>query len=191
MVQGIGVILQQWAQMDIFFYVLPFLLIFALVFAILQKIQLMGKGDTGDGYSHNRGVSAIIAVCVGLLALQFDSVPVFFSIIFPKLGIGLSILLVVLILVGYFIDYQRYQVVLLFFGVGGVIALIIIMSSFVDYSWWTGSFWQDNLSAIIAGGIILAFVGIVVGSGGKKFDNEGKRLPNFLLTPWGPKEKGS
>ncbi|MFA5992388.1 MAG: hypothetical protein WC796_01635 [Candidatus Pacearchaeota archaeon] len=172
MVQGIGVILQQWAEMDIFFYVLPFLLIFALVFAILQKVQLMGAGagKDPDGYTHNRGVSAIIAVCVGLLALQFDSVPVFFSIIFPKLGIGLSIMLVILIFAGYFIDFKTKQAGILFFGVGGVIALIIVMTSFVDYSWWTGGFWQDNLSAIVAGIIILVFVGVVVGTGGKGND---------------------
>lgn len=161
MVQGLGVILQQWAEMDIFYYALPFLLIFALVFAILQKIKIMG-----ESWEHNRGVSAIIAAAVGLMALQYDYVPVFFSIIFPKLGMGLAVLLVALIFMGLFVDFNKHGgAALIFFAIGGVIGGVILLSSFSDYTWWTGGFWQENMSAIVAGIIIIVFVGVVVGTG--------------------------
>lgn len=172
MAQSIGMVLQQWAEMDIFYYALPFLLIFALVFAILQKVKIMG--ETAD---KNRGISAIIALAVALLALQFDQVPVFFSIIFPKLGIGLAILLVVIILVGLFGDYTKHQgFAYLFLAVGGISALVIILNSLSDYSWWTGSFWQQNMSAIVAGIIILVFIFIVVSSGRDTKPDERKGL---------------
>ncbi len=163
MAQPIGVILQQWAELDIFYYALPFLLIFAVVFAILQKVKIMG-----GTVEENKGVSAIIALSVGLLSLQFDYVPVFFSIIFPKLGIGLSILLVAIILIGLFVDYTRFQgAAYIFLAIGGVVGGVILLSSLSDYSWWGGSFWQENISAIVAGAIIIAFVFIVVNSGGQ------------------------
>ncbi|MEA3329150.1 MAG: hypothetical protein U9Q06_00210 [Nanoarchaeota archaeon] len=163
MAMPIGVMLQDLADMDIFFYVLPFLLVFALVFAILQKIKLMG-GEARD----NKGVSAIIAIVVALMALQFDTVPIFFQIIFPKVGIGLSVLLVTIIFVGMFIDFQKYQsAAMVFFGIGGVVAIWILLTSIQDYSWWTGSFWANNISAIIALIIVIVFVIIVISSGPK------------------------
>ena len=161
MAQSIGMVLQQWAELDIFYYVFPFLLIFALVFAILQKIKIMGGTP-----EQNRGVSAVIAMAIGLMALQFDKVPLFFQIIFPKLGIGLSILLVAIIMLGLFMDYSKHQgAAYVFMAIGGIITTIIILSSLSDYSWWTGSWWADNISAIVAGIIILVFIFIVITSG--------------------------
>ncbi|HLD97854.1 MAG TPA: hypothetical protein VI815_00855 [Candidatus Nanoarchaeia archaeon] len=152
-------ILQQWADYGIFYYVLPFLLIFALVFAILQKVKVMGKENEG------RGINAVIALAVALLSLQFDYVPLFFSVIFPKLGMGLAILLVALILIGLFVDYTQYRgQMYIFLGIGGVTAGIVVLSTLSDYSWWTGSFWHENISAIVALGIIIGFVAIVINS---------------------------
>ena len=173
MVQSIGAVLQQWAEMDIFYYAIPFLLIFALVFAILQKVNIMGTKDPNA----SRGVNAIIALSVGLLALQYDKVPIFFSIIFPNLGLGLSILLASLILLGLFIDYTKYRgAAYLFLGIGGVVLIMVLLSSLSDYSWWTGSFWQNNISAIVAGIIIVAFIVVVVNSG-KSAEHKGLFLP--------------
>lgn len=84
-------VLNQWNTMGIFSYVLPFLLIFAVVFAILQKTHLFGE---------NNAASAIIALSIGLLALQFDIVSTFFATIFPRFGVGIAIMVVVLISLG-------------------------------------------------------------------------------------------
>jgi hypothetical protein len=164
MAQPIGVILQDLAELDVFFYVLPFLLLFALVFAVLQKINIMG-GEAKD----NKGVNAVIAVTVALLALQFDSVPIFFQVIFPKLGIGLSILLVAIIMLGLFLDFEKYTGPLyVFLAIAGVVAAWILLSSINDYSWWTGGFWANNISAIVALVIVVVFIVVVVNSGAPK-----------------------
>ncbi|MEM3112898.1 MAG: hypothetical protein QXI33_00545 [Candidatus Pacearchaeota archaeon] len=160
----IGVILQQWADLGIFYYVLPFLLVFALVYAILYKINIMGGQDASD----NRGVYAIIALAIALMSLQFDFVPVFFQILFPKVGVGLSIILMAMILVGLFLDFRKSQGLnLAFLGGAGVIGLVILLTTFENFSWWTGSFWlnRDNLSAIVAGIIIVVLVLVIVNSG--------------------------
>jgi len=170
MAQPIGIILQDLADMDIFYYALPFLLIFALVFAILQKVKLTGK--------ENRGIDAIIALTVSLLSIQFNQVPIFFQIIFPKLGIGLAVILVCLILVGLFINPQKHNFAIwVFFGIGGITAIIILLTSFTDYSWWTGGFWYGNVSAIVAGIIILIFIFVIVNSGKEKPEIGGYRDP--------------
>lgn len=160
MVKPIGVILQEWAELDIFFYALPFLLIFALVFAILQKLEIAGPGRD------SRGINAVIAIAVALLALQYDQVSVFFQIIFPKLGIALAVILAVLILMGLFIGpAQIGPLAWTLFGLGAIASIILIFTSFSDYTWWTGGFWQENMSAIIAGVIIIVFVAVVIFGG--------------------------
>lgn len=166
MAQPIGIILQQWADFGIFFYVLPFLLIFAIVFAILQKMNIFGKGE-----EDKRGINAIIALTIALLSLQFDTVPIFFQIIFPKVGVGLSILLAAMVLTGLFVDFEkdgkRTGASLILFIIGGIIFIVILLQSFSDFSWWTGSFWQNNIGAIILGIFVVVIVLVVVNSGKK------------------------
>jgi len=70
MVTTITGVLNVWNNMGVFSYVIPFLLIFAVVFAILKKTGILGDD--------NDGILAIIAVAIGLLSLQFDFVSKFF-----------------------------------------------------------------------------------------------------------------
>lgn len=165
MVSTIDELLQIAADIGIFYYVLPFLLLFALTFAILQKMNLTGKD--------NRGIDAIIALAVSLLALQFDMVPMFFQEIFPRAGMGLGILLVALILMGLFVNPQKHTfAVWTFFSIGAVLAIIILLNSLESYSWWAGGWWTENMDLIITGAIIIALVTVVIMSGkapGKPF----------------------
>ena len=138
-----------------FEYVLPFLLIFAVVYAILSQIEIFKK---------NKGVSTIIALSIGLLALWQGMVAQFFAQIFPRLGIGISILLVALILFGAFVPLEagksgwgKY----IFMGIGMLAFLIILFSSAEAYDWWGGSGWvTENLSLIV---VLLVIIGGIVG----------------------------
>ena len=86
-------VLNSWNDIGVFSYVIPFLLIFAVVYAILQK-----SGVLGD----NKTIDAIVAAAIGLLSLQLDFVATFFAVIFPRFGIGIAIFLVALIFIGFF-----------------------------------------------------------------------------------------
>lgn len=161
MATPIGYYLQELAYLDVFYYVLPFLLVFAVVFAILDKVKMLGE---------HKGINAVIALSIGLLSLQFDKVPLFFRSLMPNLAIGLSVILAAILLLGLFIGdagktsgIKKYG----FLSIAGVVAIWVIISSIGDYSWWTGGFWYDNLPTIIAGVIIIgAIVAVVAGGGG-------------------------
>ena len=151
---SIGDILQEWSYLGIFDYVLPFLLIFAVVFGILFTARIFGE---------NRGIITVIALAVALLALQFDYIPRFFSIIFPYTGIGIAILLVALILMGLFIDPENqggYRIA--FFIIGGLITLIVVFSALTSYEWWGGYWWDQYYPSIIALLVIGALVAAVI-----------------------------
>ncbi len=158
--QNLGMIFQQLEYFGFFDYILPFLLIFAMVYGILDKSHILGK---------NIGVNLVIAVALGLLALAFGDVSVFFSTIFPKAGIGLSILLVALILMGIFVpmgeEGTRRWGNYVFFGLGIVLFVYIVFTSLQEFSFWRGDWlgtnWPLILTLVLAGGVV---GGIAAGS---------------------------
>ena len=102
---------------------------------------------------------------VGLLALQFNYVPDFFREVFPRLGVGISVLLVLLILVGLFIskEDQRYW----YYGlgtIGFIIAIVVISKSFEQYGWFSSAGSGDYVGWIV-GAVLLIGLIIAVANG--------------------------
>ena len=150
----LGQMLSYWEQAGFFSYLLPFLLIFALVFGILTQIKL---------FKDNKAINGIIAFVVGLMALQFDMVPQFFAVIFPRLGVGLAIFLVLLILAGLFIDPNKGAIVYTLLGIGAVIAIVVLVSSAGELGWSSGYWWSENWPMVAGVAFILTVIGIIVG----------------------------
>lgn len=139
-----------------FHLVLPFLLIFALVYGIMSKIEM---------FKDNKGVNAIISLAVGLLALWQGYVTEFFAIIFPRAGIGLSILLVMLIMVGIFVPFDWTNKAwgnYIFLGVGAFIFLIVTFTSLDTFTWWNGGFSTEYWSSIFVAILIIAAIVVVI-----------------------------
>jgi len=156
---GFGGLLQQLEDMQFFAYVLPFLLIFAFVYTILTNIKL---------FDNSKGAAIIIAVAIGFLSLQLNFVPAFFQVIFPKFGIGLSILLVALILVGGFLtgdDNKTFKWV--FFGLGSLIFLVIVILSFSDFQL-MGNYWWDQYGALVVVGVVVVTAMILIIAANRK-----------------------
>jgi hypothetical protein len=113
-----GNLLAQWEQMGVFTYLLPFLLLFAFIFGITMNL-----------FKDNKMISAIIAVSVALMALQFGVVSVFFSDIFPRLGVALAIILCFVILIGLFGDKNNRALHnFLMWGAVAIAGIIVIQS---------------------------------------------------------------
>jgi len=157
---SIGGVLQNWESLGIFSYVLPFILIFAVVYAILDKVEV---------FEGKNSLNMVIALAVGLLALQFEFVPLFFSEIFPRAGIAISVLLVALILAGAFIDWkdEKKRWHWIFFGLAAIAFLLVIANSFAAFSFFGSGWWDDYGSAIIVLVVLIALVTAVM-LGGKK-----------------------
>ena len=151
-------VLNYWNQAGVFTYILPFLLIFALVYAILMKSEIFGD---------NRGAVVIMALAVGLLSLVGDYVPRFFQTIAPALGIGLSILLAAIILLGLFYkDITWVKTVLLWCGIA--IFIVVVYSSLSDYNFSGSYLWDQYAPALITLAIIIAAVVAIVKVGKKE-----------------------
>jgi hypothetical protein len=160
-----GNLLSQMEQAGFFAYILPFLLIFALVFGILTRTQI---------FKDNKAINAVIALVVGLLSLQFDFVPIFFSEIFPRLGVGLAIILALLILAGLFFDPRNKLINYSLLVVGVIIFLVVLIQTFGWVGWTSGFLLYDSWPTIVMVIIVLAVLALIFNSVGPK-----KRLPRL------------
>jgi len=156
---SIGNTLLAWEQAGFFSYVLPFLLIFAIVFGILTRTKVFG--------AESKGINAVISIAIGLLALQFDFVPMFFAEIFPRLGIGLSVILALLILIGMFLPEQnnKYANWLLLI-VAVIVFLVVVGKSFAStYGWWGSVYnWYNSAPELILVVIVIGAIIAVISS---------------------------
>jgi|TARA_B100001971_G_scaffold194280_1_gene200136 hypothetical protein len=151
----IGNILSQAEQMGVFSYLLPFLLIFAIVNGILSITRL---------FDSNKSISPIISLTVSLMALQFEFVPRFFAEIFPRLGVGLAIILVLILIMGLFSPGKEAWFGYIIFGVGTIILITILVQTAGALGWSAGFWWYDNWARVAFwvgfGVIILAILNI-------------------------------
>jgi hypothetical protein len=139
-------VLNMWNQMGVFSYVIPFLLIFAVVFAILEKSKVLGE---------NRAVAAIISLAIGLLALQFDFVPTFFATIFPRFGVGIAVLLVVVLSLGLFVPEAKSMS-----WIGYTVGIGVVIWAIAAWNFWgdnfmLGDFLGENFWALIILGLVI------------------------------------
>ena len=145
-------------------FALPFLLIFFIVFAILEKTKVFGEDK--------KQINALISFVIGLI---------FVSVAYPKevvgnlilfLTVALVVLFVVLILWGFVsggdlkADFLTNRGVKWVVGIGVVVAVVLaviwatgIHGGLIDllfYQSWSGTFWTNVLFvAAIAGALAL------------------------------------
>ena len=145
---------------------LPFLLVFALVFAILQKSEILGK--------EKKQVDAIVALVVGLLVVAVGSATDIITGLMPILAVGLVVLLAFFLLWGFAFPGGKFEVPDAIKWTIGVVAAIAVI---IGTLYLTGSW--DYLKNLIGGGmssivtnvvfivLIVIAVAVVVGFGGK------------------------
>ena len=155
---AIGDLLSYWEQAGFFSYLLPFLLIFALIFGILNQIKL---------FKDNKAINAIIALAVGFMALQFPMVSEFFSEIFPRLGVGLAIILVILILAGMFIDPKNSGIMYVMLGIGAIITIVVLVQTAGAIGWSSGTWWKESWPMIAGVIFMIVVIAVIVGSSSK------------------------
>ncbi len=170
---AMGQVLAQWEQAGVFAYMIPFLLIFAIIYGTLTQMNLFGRKKEEKKGGEGRVINAIIALSVSLMSLQFDFVSRFFSEVFPRVGIGLIVLILVTIFVGLFADPKSKGMMYAMYAIGGGIIVLILartaaVTGWMEYFGFFGYNWMSFLPWIILIGLIVAVV-----AAGKERKDEG------------------
>ncbi|MEA3414459.1 MAG: hypothetical protein U9Q99_02960 [Nanoarchaeota archaeon] len=171
---GVGNLLFNLEQLGFFNYVLPFLMIFAITFGILDKINIFGSTGSKGNKSNPKGIYIVLALAVSLMSLQFGFVSYFFSEIFPRMGVLLSVILVAVIVLGLFFDFSKSGTRQVFGWILGIALAVIIYQSLFSsmaFGWFNfggggwGYFWQRNLNWILIVGFVVIIIAAIVSSG--------------------------
>jgi len=142
--------------------VLPFLLIFAVTFAVLEKTEIFGKDK--------KNINSMIAFVMGLLFVTVPRVVDVINEALPNIGVMLIVLMSFMMLVGFFVSsskegehfFERNTFLKWLFILVVIVGTSII---FLDaLGWWEDmvdgaeDFWNSTL------GVTIIFLAIIVGA---------------------------
>jgi hypothetical protein len=173
-------VLESWGVADV---MLPFLLIFTLIFAVLQKTKILGdKKNFNVVVALIVGLAVVIPHVVGGYPPEADVVDIINTII-PQISLVAVALLMLLLLTGIFAPTWVST------SIAGVLALISFIAVFYIFGsaleWWeTGwlydVFGEETISlfiVILVFGIIIWFITREPGTPAEKL---GGKVKNFL-----------
>jgi hypothetical protein len=148
--------------------VLPFLLVFVVIFAILQKTHIFGEGK--------KQIDALVALIVGLIVISFGHATGVIISLIPFLAVTAIIILVFMILYGMMYKEKGFELHKgIKIGVGIAVAIALIVAVLVA----TGGLWvlidlfyssgrgSEIFTNVIFIAIVIAAIAVVLW-GGKK-----------------------
>ena len=161
--QGTIEFLKDFGLFDV---ILPFLLVFAVVFAILEKTAILGKDK--------KNLNSIVALVFGLLAIAANKVVMALTNALPNIALLIIIFVSFLMMVGIFFkdgefDFQGkhkgWYTAFVFVILIGVLVIFLgawITDSGISALSYVFAYLNSNFGSDVIGGIIL--VAVIVGT---------------------------
>ncbi len=137
----------------------PFVLVFTLIFAILQKTQLLGEGK--------KQIDAMIGLVVAIMLVAFPPARDTIVLLMPFFAVSAVILLVFMLLYGFIAGKKEGDVL----NAGWKIALISILAlAIVTYLLISTGYWDKVWMLFFSGGgsvfttviMIVVIVGVII-----------------------------
>ena len=145
---------------------LPFLLVFSLVFAVLQKSKILGEGK--------KQLDALVALSVGLLVIAFGQAVGIIIQLVAFLSVSLVVILVFMILVGSMFKEGEFKLdgwIKLVIGVIIFLAVIVAVLVYTGGWDWIMNFLDTSSSSLWTNvffiAIVVIAIAVVVFMGGK------------------------
>jgi hypothetical protein len=151
--------------------ILPFLLVFTIVFAVLEKSKILGDGK--------RQVDAIVALVVGLVVISFAQAVGIILQMTIFLAVALVVILVLMILLGAFAAEGKFTDMfpkaLRYIAIVVVVVAVVIAAVYITGFWerlydWVYIGSESNIFINILFFVIIAgaIVAVIVGTGAAK-----------------------
>ena len=146
--------------------ILPFLLVFTVIFAILQKTKILGEGRAR--------IDAIISLVIALIVVAYGYATKIITTLMPFLAVSAIIILVFMLLYGFVaaddkgVNFSRFKIPFgILIGIGLVVAVLVATGYWpIFIGWFSGKNSSALITNIVFIGIIIAAIFIVLGKKG-------------------------
>lgn len=158
-------------EFGLFDVVLPFLLVFAVVFAILEKTRILGVEKIDNVEHPKKNLNAMVAFVAALMVISTNKVITALQIALPNIVLILFLIICFMLLVGSFYKTGEFELnktskwtkaftALVFIGVLLIFANSMILDN--GYSWLEYAFYYaaDHFSETIVTSIIFTVIAI-------------------------------
>ncbi len=154
-------------KIGIYDVVLPFLLVFTIMFAILEKTRVLGVEKDKDGVEFpKRNLNSLVAFCIGFFVVASSKLVAVINQALANVVLLVLIAVCFLMLIGTFrgteeIKLAKDQPLMIFFMVVMGIGVVLI---FLNALGWLGPLWEfirDNWSTNALASIILIVVIVI------------------------------
>ncbi len=134
--------------------VLPFLLVFTVIFAILQKTKILGEGKSR--------IDAITALVIALIVVAYGYSTHIITTLMPFLAVAAVIILIFMLLYGFVAagkegaDFSKFKIP---FAI--LISIALIIAVLVATGYWptfTGWFTGSNSNAVVTNVVFIAII---------------------------------
>ena len=166
-------------DIGVFEFVLPFLLIFSIVFAALEKTKILGDDKTN--------INAVVSLVIGLILIVQQSIVEIINIFLPRVSLILVVVLMGLLLISVLAgsEFKGLQKSMLGLGmVAVVIAVIIALSAPIGGfapSWLSSREIESLLRIAIPVGVLLFAIWFIMGQfKGESDPPTGSSIKNLL-----------
>jgi len=196
-----GAIIDKLVNIGFYKVVLPFILVYVVIFAILEKSKIFSNGSSdAEEKSLVKNVNAVIAFVFGLFVVASIQTVTYIQSFITSTIIFVFFILVVFILLGFILG-EEYKTLFfkkdkdgkfteyrtgLIFSVAGIVVLVAVIKLMITFDVWNKTVeWFTDLLDFNSGDLwsVVAVVGIVVilvwvsGGFNKSNENSGGKTP--------------
>ncbi|MBN2421323.1 hypothetical protein JXB27_03535 [Candidatus Woesearchaeota archaeon] len=170
-----------FTRLGVYDVVLPFLLIYVTVFAILEKTKLFGTEKVGKEEYPRKNINAMTALAIAFMAVASTKIVEAINQGAAKIALLVLVIVSFFILVGLFFGGEEVKLEKGWRKWGMIFVLIGVLLIFANEVGWLEPAWDyvyDNWSGSVVGSILLLIFVIwfvtYLGSPEKKLDEEKK-----------------
>lgn len=148
-------------QLGVYDVVLPFLLIFTLVYAMLEKTKIFGQEEIGGQKVSRKNLNAMVAFCTAFLVVASSQLVMLINVTIAKTMVLLVAAILFMILVGTFSKDEElflkggWQKAFMFITFIGVALILLYNLGWLQYTW---MYAVTNLNGPVVGSFALLIV---------------------------------
>jgi hypothetical membrane protein len=155
-------------RLGVYDVILPFLLIFTIMYAILEKTKVFGTEKVGDTEITRRNINAMVAFVTAFLVLASSGIIEIFNKALPRIMVLLVIAVMYLMLIGVFWNekeelklsskWKTFFMIIMFIGVVLVFAGSIETDSGESWLEWLFNYIAANWNSTTVSSIVLLII---------------------------------